>query len=446
MKAVLVGLFVFAAHAVSPMATPADSRWVIHTATSLYRDGGADLTEYLPLLEKHRFYAIECMPAGGGRRFPIDGAQGCERLYHYYPIAVPLLVTPAVWSLEHTLSLAQPLLASFAGRMPTEQRRRFLLADLTGSSMLTELLLASLVVGLAAALIYLLARQYLDTPRSVALSLVFAFCTPAWSTASRALWMHGFSMLLLAAVLLVLERARSGRGGLFWAGFLLALAFFVRPTNAVPLLAVAIWGCWRMRRRVPALIAGAVPVAVLFAVVHWSMYGMPIAPYSFVRRTGAPGLSLHAAFAEALAGNLISPGRGLLVYSPIALAAFAGAWLWWRDRARRDWALLLGGILIGHWLLISAFEDWVAGQSYGPRYFSDVTPVWLLLLVPVWQRLRRGLMLAPVLVVCAVSFFMHRQGAWCPECIHWNLTPRAIEADRSRVWDWRDPAFLRSFR
>jgi hypothetical protein len=444
--AILIAVFVFVAHALSPIAPRGDSRWVVHTATSLYRDGDADLTEYVPLLEHDRFYAIECITAGGGRRFPMGTAEGCERLYHYYPLAVPVLVTPAVWALNRTLTASQPLLRSVAARMPTEARQSFLSADLIGSAMLVELLLGSVLIAAAAALVFFLGRQYLDRFRAVTLALVFAFCTPSWSTGSRALGQHGFSMLLLAAVLLLIERARSRRGGLVWAGFLLALAFFVRPTNAIPLLAVSIWALWRLRPLLPGLLAGFIPVTLIFAAIHWTMYGVPLAPYSFVRRTGAPGLSLHPAFAEALTGNLVSPGRGLLVYSPIAVLALLGAWLWWRARERRDWVLLAGGILVTHWLLISAFEDWVAGQSYGPRYFSDVTPVWIVLLAPVWQRLRFSLMLLPVIALAAASVFMHRQGAWCAPCAQWNLTPRRIEEDRSRVWDWRDPAFLRNFR
>jgi hypothetical protein len=330
--------------------------------------------------------------------------------------------------------------------MPTAARRSFLSADLIGSAMLVELLLGSLMIAGASALVFFLGRQYLDLRRAATLAVVFAFCTPAWSTASRALGQHGFSMLLLAGVLLLLERARSGRGGLFRAGFLLALAFFVRPTNAIPVLAVSIWAAWRLPSLLPRLLAGFVRVTLVFAAVHWRMYGLPLAPYSFVRRDGAPGLSLHSAFGEALVGNLLSPGRGLLVYSPIAVLAILGAWLWWRGRERRDWVFLAGGILFAHWLLISAFEDSVAGHSYGPRYFSDVTPVWIMLLIPVWQRLRFSPSVVLVAALAAVSVFMHRQGAWCAPCAHWNLTPRIVEEDRSRVRDWRDPPFLRNFR
>jgi hypothetical protein len=120
--------------------------------------------------------------------------------------------------------------------------------------------------------------------------------------------------------------------------------------------------------------------------------------------------------------------------------------LWWRERSRRDAVVLLGSILVAHWLLISAFEDWVAGKSYGPRYFSDVTPIWMLLIVPVWQRLRPGGALLVVAALVAISFFMHRQGAWCVECSQWSGAPQPIEENRSRVWDWRDPPFLRNFR
>ena len=52
----------------------------------------------------------------------------------------------------------------------------------------TVMLIASIIVALASAVMYLIARQFLAPLQSILLALIFAFCTPAWSTASRALW------------------------------------------------------------------------------------------------------------------------------------------------------------------------------------------------------------------------------------------------------------------
>ena len=46
-----------------------------------------------------------------------------------------------------------------------------------------ERVTSSIVVGLTAVLLYLLARRSLRVPGSLLVALIFAFCTAAWSTA-----------------------------------------------------------------------------------------------------------------------------------------------------------------------------------------------------------------------------------------------------------------------
>ena len=41
---------------------------------------------------------------------------------------------------------------------------------------------------------------------------------------------------------------------------------------------------------------------------------------------------------------------------------------------------------------------------------------------------------------------MHAQGAWCWPCVDWNTTPVELRYSQYRLWDWRDPSFLRNFR
>mgnify|MGYP006954418096 CR=1 FL=1 len=96
--------------------------------------------------------------------------------------------------------------------------------------MMVELIIASALTAAAAVVIFLFAATLSNRTAALAVALVFAFATPAWSIGSRALWMHGFSMLLLPAGLWAVWRGR-------WAlaGALFALAFFARPTNVVGL-------------------------------------------------------------------------------------------------------------------------------------------------------------------------------------------------------------------
>jgi hypothetical protein len=89
-----------------------------------------------------------------------------------------------------------------------------------------------------------------------------------------------------------------------------------------------------------------------------------------------------------LAGLLVSPGKGLLVWAPflVFLPLFLRRAL--ADRRHRALALcLLGGFVLQ--LLLYAKTDWRAGFSYGPRFLADALPLLGWLLAPVLPTLRR---------------------------------------------------------
>ncbi|MBE0657032.1 MAG: hypothetical protein IH602_05035 [Bryobacteraceae bacterium] len=427
-------LLVFLVYLVSPNATPFDSRWTVHTALSLIHEHNADLNEYTALLERDRWYAIECVQPDGSRIYPLQNREQCAggKLYHFYPIAVPLLAAPVVGPAEWLLSKTRPLVQWVA----PGPRRAFLSGDLASSSMMTELILASALVAAAAVVVFLFAMELSCWPAALTVALVFAFATPAWSTGSRALWMHGFSMLLLPAGLWAMWRGR-------WAlaGMVFVLAFFARPTNVVGLGFAGIYALTAGRRCFGRFVLGGLPVALAFIAINLGTYGSVAAPFFFTARSNTPSLGLHPHMGEALWGNLISPSRGLLVYTPIVLFSFHGLWLWIRDSSRRALGLYMAAVLLGHYLLMSFYEDWFGGHCYGPRYMSDLSPLFALALLPLGRAARYA-----AIPALAISLFMHAQGAFCWPCLEWNTSPIELRHDQSRIWDWRDPPFLRNFR
>ena len=173
---------------------------------------------------------------------------------------------------------------------------------------------------------YLVAREFLGVGQSLAIAGLCAFAAPAWSTASRALWQHGPSMLLLALTLGLTARVHRDPRWMRFAGTPAALAFYVRPANAVWLAAITPLVFADRRRHLWAYWLGMLPVVALFSAIDLSIHGRLPAPYSFAQRGAAPGLSLLPS-AEALAGNLISPARGLFVFVPLFLPSMYGACL-----------------------------------------------------------------------------------------------------------------------
>ena len=116
--------------------------------------------------------------------------------------------------------------------------------------------------------------------------LVFAFGTSVWSIASRSMWQHGPSLLLLALGLLCLNRmtgaGASDRGATKLAlpcGAAFAAALAVRPTNVIPLAVVGVALMVASRRLVPRFVAGALVVLVPWIAVTYVTYGSLVQPY-----------------------------------------------------------------------------------------------------------------------------------------------------------------------
>ncbi len=392
-----------------------DTVWYVATAESLLRDHDAAIDEYAGILEHNPTWAY------GVRR--IKG-----QLYTIFPIANAIVALPMV-GLATALGIHHP------GPETT---------GIKGAPGLEETI-ASLLVAITAVLLFQIVSRQAGWARGLAAAMIFAFCTPAWSTASRALWQHGPSMLALTLALALLQRLTKGQSAgaprtallLVGLGVTVAAAYTIRPTNAVTVLALTAYVFIRHRRQSGFYLAGAAVIAAGFLAFNLNLYDSLLPPYFWPTR-----ITSSTTLSEALVGNLVSPARGLLVYSPVFALALVGAVMMLK---KGHWQLLdcfLAAIVLGHWLVISCFPHWWGGWCYGPRLFSDVIPILILFMVPALSvKTARSWFF--VAVVVAISFLMHARGASSAACGRWNFDPVSVEAAPDRLWDWSDPPFLR---
>jgi len=432
-----LGIYLFSG--LSPIATSYDSRWTVYTVMSLWERGDTNLDEFEPSIPESEYYSVECVEADGTVR-RADGQHCDGYLYSRFPIGVPVITAPLILTEVGTLRLAAPFLG---GVHPASSViAGFLRADYSAAHALIEMQAASVLLAATAVILYWIARRYLPWGRAATLAVLFGIATSAYSSAGRALWSHTPSMLLLTITIYLLLAAEERPSLAGWAGLPVALSYTVRPTDALFVVIFTTYVAAKHRTQLWRYFAAAAPVAVAFFAYMLPVYHGHLSPYY---NSTLPGFepANWGRMAGALAGNLVSPGRGLFIYTPVFVFA---AWSMIRQNWKTPLSPWLAVLAAAHWVAVSAYVDnWWAGHSYGARFFTDLTPVFVLFLIPYlarWQALSVAARTGFV-VLALFGLGIHLRGGWSTEVYRWNTEPANVDEHPERNWDWRDPPFLR---
>ena len=457
--ATVLALVVFAIDMASPSGMTADPIRAVSVAVSMVHYHSLSLNRFQPLPDPG--YAITV----------VNG-----HIYPLFPWAVSLFAVPWVIleDVGHKLGLTEGSVAMVRSGHDW---------GLQLVSMATVVAATTVVVYFTSLRVLRLQPQARRRRWAVAVALAFALATPAWSTASRAMWQHGPSMLCIAVGLLCALRAQSGQRGWMGMGAALAASYAMRPTDSIVIIVMAVWVVVSQRRHLVAVVAGAVPPLVVLVGVNLAVYHQPLSPYY----TGGQSFDITGTMAVALAGNLVSPARGLLIFCPLVVLSVAGVVVRWRAGELTAFWKALAVIPVLHWVVISAFKHWWGGDSYGPRFFTDLMPVLVVLALPAVEVLARWLapaaesavpleatgtepgadtqpgvgsavrptpprlrwrraLVALTLVALVWSLGVEAQGAilrsaWC-----WNNEPVDVDVHPSNLWNWSDPQFARGIR
>ncbi|MEP6593369.1 MAG: hypothetical protein ABJC51_06745, partial [Acidobacteriota bacterium] len=147
-----------------------------------------------------------------------------------------------------------------------------------------------------------------------------------------------------------------------------------------------------------------------------------------------------------LAGLLISPSRGLLIFSPVVLVAAAGV----RSALRETWASPLrwcAAALAIQYLVYGSYAVWWGGHTYGPRYMLDLLPLTVPLAAAAMARLPwPPLATAAAVVALAWSLLVAGTGAFCYPNDQWNSSPTDVDRNHVRLWDWSDNQIQRCWK
>jgi Dolichyl-phosphate-mannose-protein mannosyltransferase len=246
--------------------------------------------------------------------------------------------------------------------------------------------LAALIAVASTLLLFSGVRRRFGENVAIATSAVFAFGTTVFTCVGQSLFSTTGEVFFFCLALALLLPEDASLASVIGAGLAMGGAFLCRPSA---LLATGCMGlALLLRRRRDGVAFGAAAGAVIVVIGVWlrSLYGHPLGGYALMNtQTGIWGHSIL----EGLAGNLISPSRGVLFFFPYLFFLPLAAGLVRRDASTRRWWLAALLSVAGTLGLASGYDKWWGGWSIGPRLMTEAAPFLPLLLIPIWQNWSR---------------------------------------------------------
>jgi len=436
-SATSVFVIILITHTYSPVVTITDSGWFVHTAMSLIQEGNGNLDEYRAMIRPYYYDDFYYSPEGcevyTTKQRP-DYQIKCiyGSLYDDYPIGVPLSTVPYLFVVD----LLSPYLLGIdnLAHYLQENRPDEIVAY-------TQKLIASSMVATTGVFLFLTSLHFLSLPRTMLLIFIFAFCTPAWTTASRAIWQHTPTILIFSLVLYLIFLSKKKPYLIQFIALPLALSYVIRPTNAISILLFTLFVLIQYPRFFIHYCLWATTIAISFFAYNLHVYEALRSPY-YSQPLG------NASFLNGAAGVLFSPSRGLFIYSSVFLFSLYGIFLRIKSRAWLKLDICLALIIVLHGAVISFAPHWWGGSSIGPRFFTDMVPYLIYFLIPVVGQLSiphniwSGLLTTSFFTVTLISFMIQAHCVTAKEPWEWNGIPEG-DLTVARLWDWSDPQFLR---
>jgi hypothetical protein len=207
-----------------------------------------------------------------------------------------------------------------------------------------------------------------------------------------------------------------------WAGRVglpLGLAVVAWPASAGLAAVLALGAAVRWPRQIPWLVLWGLPG------IAARLLARPFLPAAFA--SGLEGLG--DGIGQGHMGLLVSPGKGLLVFTPLAIVPIVGwvrAWRW----GERWLVATLAGAVLAHLALVGASAEWHGGAGWGPTTLTAALPALFLLLPEGLSALPRvGALLA------AISVAVQLLGAFAYDQRWERLYQHPARPGHPELWD-----------
>ncbi len=310
---------------------------------------------------------------------------------------------------------------------------------------------ASLLVALSAGFVFLVLTRFTGRAPALFLTATYAFGTTAWTVASQALWQHGPALFCLSlalwSALRLDEHEKTLDACLVSAAS--AMTIVCRPQDAIAAVAVGSYALVRHRRSWLPLLGPGLALLSWQLAYNVHVFGDLAGGYPALYRSPAHGWRhldastvLTLPLSKGLPDILVSPSRGLFVYSPVLVVALVALVLAAaKGRFPLAWYLLFW--VVGSLLLFGKNRLWWGGTSFGPRYLTELSIPLVVGLGMLWSSVAARPWLRNVVIAAAsAGILIEAIGAFTWEC-GWSTSPVWLDMKPERAWDFRDPEILR---
>jgi hypothetical protein len=304
---------------------------------------------------------------------------GIEFSTSKWPIGMTLAYIPWLFILSKTFFINDPSIQ----QIPYNTEAIYNLELLENRPYLYSAVLNPLFTATSAVILYYLSFNLgVNRKRAAAIALIYGLASPAAVYAKLDYAQPLAALFLLLAFYLLLQVKKHGASVAFGAGVSIGIVVFARPELAIlsPILAGAIflakeeYSKNRSERNERLLNLGAFVLPLLtFLLLNLQFNALRFGSWF------STGYNPSAEFTAnpnriliALTGNLISPGRGILIFLPLSWFVVSGLRKISVDNPRFAW--LITSTIAATLLLYSTWVDWGAGVSWGPRFFIPIMP------------------------------------------------------------------------
>lgn len=341
-----------------------------------------------------------------------------DHYYYYFPVGSSLLALPLILVCE---------LIGFDSSLNDHNLQMLMAASLASCILLMMIKIA---------------RFYLPRRSALIAAITFWAGTAFSSTLGTAYWSHDVAVLFALLAIYGSLNPRVPPCSWCFIGSALMMSYLSRPTMALLLpaviLIIAQRDIWLALKTCLVILF----LLVLFIFVSEIEFSQILPDYYIPSRLD--GDSYWTAFY----GNLISPSRGIIFFSPmIVLLPLVFSRNKGTENIVKSWWLIAVIWPLLHLLAISKFAHWYGGHCYGSRLMVDVLPgIYILYLYFFPDVMADRWRIIVAIVAIAISVWINAwQGLRNTETRVWNMRPD-ISKNPDHLFDWAYPQFSASFK